>query len=152
MFGHSYGGYATAAILAQEPLFKAGVMADGHVDLVSAYGELSGNGFPVTVRWAETGQGGIGGSLWEQRQRYIENSPLFYLDRVVAPLLIVHGASDKAVPVSQADEAFVALRRLGKTVEYRRYEGEGHGVASTANLEDYWAAVIRWFDRYVKAN
>ena len=150
VFGHSYGGYATAAVLVQEPLFKAGVMADGPVDLVSWYGELSGNGFPVTVGWAETGQGRLGASPWEHRDRYIENSPLFFMDRVKAPLLIVHGASDQAVPVSQSDEAFVALRRLGKTVEYRRYEGEGHGVVSIANLEDYWAAVVRWFDRYVK--
>jgi len=55
-----------------------------------------------------------GGSPWEFRDRYIENSPLFYIDRAQTPLLIIHGDLDTAVPYEQAEEVFVALRRLGK--------------------------------------
>ncbi len=76
--------------------------------------------------WTETGQSRMGGTLWEKRDTYVENSPIFYLDRVTTPLLLVCGSEDN-VPRSQAEEVFVGLRRLGKRVELRRYEGRGTG-------------------------
>jgi dipeptidyl aminopeptidase/acylaminoacyl peptidase len=92
----------------------------------------------------------MGGTPWQYRDRYIENSPIFYLDRVTTPLLIIHGERDGAVPVWQGDAVFVGLRRLGKEVEYRRYAGEGHVIRAQANMRDYWSALIRWFDTHVR--
>ena len=68
----------------------------------------------------------MGGTPWEFRDRYIENSPIFFLDRIDTPLLIAHGGEDRTVSPFLGDELFVALRRLGKEVEYAKYEGEGH--------------------------
>jgi dipeptidyl aminopeptidase/acylaminoacyl peptidase len=92
----------------------------------------------------------MGGTPWEVKNRYLENSPIFYLDRVQTPLLILHGNRDGAVPIAQAEEVFVGLRRLGREVEYRKYVGEEHAPEGRENLIDYWNAVLRWFDRYVK--
>ena len=64
--------------------------------------------------------------LWTNRSRYVDNSPIFFLDRIRTPLLIIHGAEDQTVPVSAAEEVFVDLRRLGQEVEYARYRGENH--------------------------
>ncbi len=100
--------------------------------------------------WTEGGQGLMGGTLWEERQRYLENSPVLYLDSVRTPLLVVHGEDDDAFPVQLSDQIFVGLRRLGREVEYRRYPGEGHVIGGAENVIDYWRAAIRWFDRYVK--
>ncbi len=91
----------------------------------------------------------MGGDPWTFRDRYIENSPFDFLNRVAAPVLVIHGVEDQAVPTNQADELYVGLRRLGKEVEYRRYEGEGHVIAGLSNLEDYWSAMIRWFGRHL---
>ncbi len=93
-----------------------------------------------------------GGSPWQFSDRYIENSPVFYLDRVQTPLLLIHGTLD-VIPPTIAEEVFADLRRLNKDVMYAKYEGEGHwqGTFSYANQVDYLNRVIDWFDKYLKA-
>jgi dipeptidyl aminopeptidase/acylaminoacyl peptidase len=150
--GHSYGGYSTLSMIVQTTRFKAAVASAGPGNLVSLYGTLRDDGSSGMIGWSETGQGRMGGTPWEQRERYLANSPVLYLDRVQTPLLIVQGGLDQAVPAAQADEIFVGLRRLGKPVAYARYEGEEHwqGTWGRANVVDYWTRVLGWFDRYVK--
>ena len=77
---------------------------------------------------------------------------MFYLDSVQTPVLIVHGAEDSVVPSFLGDEIFVGLRRLGKEVEYAKYEGEGHSQISWSyiNQVDYLNRVIDWFDKHLK--
>lgn len=152
--GHSYGGYSTLSLLVQSPRFKAAVMRAGSGDLISGYGHLAPDGTNYGLAWAETGQGRMGGHPWEYRERYIENSPIFYLDRVKTPLLIIHGSNDDAVPAFLADQVFTGLRRLGKPVTYVRYEGETHweGGWDYANQIDALQRVIAWFDRHLKGN
>src|SRR5215470_10703316 len=94
--------------------------------------------------------GGMGGTPWQYRDRYIENSPVFFLDRVQTPLLITHGTKDVGVPIFLADQVFVDLRRLGKEVTYVRYKGEGHGFGKLANQIDYLNRLIAWFDEHLK--
>src|SRR5207302_8717014 len=69
---------------------------------------------------------------WQQPNRYMENSPIFSLNRVQTPLLILHGAADTTIPSFLADEVYVGLRSLGKTVEYAKYDGEEHSP-------EYWS-------------
>jgi dipeptidyl aminopeptidase/acylaminoacyl peptidase len=149
IFGQSYGGYATLSVIVQTDRFKAAAMSAGLSDLFSDYGHLGDSGADGSA-WAEAGQGLMRGTPWTETRRYFENSPIFFLDRVTTPLLILHGDRDTAVPVQQAEEAFVGLRRLGREVEYRKYIGEEHAPQGKENLIDYWSAVIRWFDRYAK--
>jgi dipeptidyl aminopeptidase/acylaminoacyl peptidase len=145
--GWSYGGYATLAMVTRDPRFKAAVMGAGFGDLFGVYGRLGSGGQLGGVMWAEQGQGLMGDTPWRVRDRYLENSPIWSLDRVETPLLILHGEPDA---VWLADAVFVGLRRLGKTVEYRRYAGEGHGINSNvANLRDRLTATLRWFDTYL---
>ncbi len=152
VMGHSYGGYSTLSLIVQSTRFRAAVASAGPANLVSLYGRLDAAGNNMGVGWSETGQGRMEGSPWQYRERYIENSPLFYLDRVKTPLLIVQGRLDHAVPEEQSDQVFVGLRRLGREVEYARYAGEEHwqGTWSAANATDYWNRVLRWFDGHLK--
>jgi dipeptidyl aminopeptidase/acylaminoacyl peptidase len=153
VMGHSYGGYSTLSVIVQSRIFRAAVARAGLYNLPGAYGDLGLQGSALNVQWAEGGQGNMGGSPWEQRSRYIENSPWFYLDRVETPLLIIHGSADERVPVHNADQLFVALRRLGKTVMYARYDGEDHSELywGYANRLDYCRRVIAWFDEHLKS-
>ncbi|RKU08258.1 hypothetical protein C6502_15560 [Candidatus Poribacteria bacterium] len=152
VMGHSYGGYCTLGLIAQTTRFKAAVVSGGTGNLISAYGAMRRDGSTYSLPWAETGQGRMGGTPWEMRDRYIENSPAFYLDRIQTPLLLLHGELDNAAPSFLADEIFVGLRRLGKWVMYAKYEGESHAPVDWeyANQIDYWNRIITMFDTFLK--
>jgi dipeptidyl aminopeptidase/acylaminoacyl peptidase len=153
VMGHSYGGYSTLALIVQTTEFRAAIVSAGKADLIASYGQMSGDGSAPEVGRAEAGQGRMGGSPWQYQSRYLENSPIHYLDRVETPVLLVHGELDTTVPVWLADQVFVGLRRLGKPVTYARYAGEDHwpGTWSHANVVDYWNRVLAWFDQYLGA-
>lgn len=145
VMGHSWGGYTVLALLVQTTRFHAAVMRGGMGDLPAMYGEMEWSG---TARGQILLEAWLGATMWENRSRFTDNSPVFFLDRVRTPLLIVHGGADSTVPPAAANEIFVDLRRLGQYVEYARYEGEDHVEAgwSYANQRDYLIRVLRWFD------
>jgi dipeptidyl aminopeptidase/acylaminoacyl peptidase len=151
VMGHSYGGYSVLSLIVQTKRFKAALESDGMGDLISAYGQMQRDGTAFQTSITEQGQGLMGGTPWQFRERYIENSPLFYFDRVETPLLIVHGAEDKTVAPFLGDQVFVTLRRLGKDVEYAKYEGEDHSPLNWnyANQVDFCSRMIAWFDKYL---
>ncbi len=151
VIGHSNGGYGTLSLIVQTTRFKAAVCEAGWGNRIGFYGQMSTDSSSWGVAHQEETTG-MGGPPWQFPNRYIENSPLFYLDRVQTPLLLVHGAEDNAVPSFLADEIFVGLRRLGKEVEYAKYEGEGHwqGTWGYANQVDYLNRIIDWFDKDLK--
>jgi dipeptidyl aminopeptidase/acylaminoacyl peptidase len=75
------------------------------------------------------------------------SSPLFRLDQIKRPLLIVQGANDVIVPQRESDQIVSALRKAGKEVEYILFPDEGHGISNWKNsltffrrLEDFLAA------------
>jgi len=148
VMGHSYGGYSTLALLAETTRFKAAVEADGMADLIGAYGEMDKDGTAFGTS-SETGQQLLGGSPWQMRDRYVENSPLFAFDRIETPLLVIHGGDDRTVAPFLGDEIFVCLRRLGKTVSYAKYLGEPHVPSALANQLDIGTRIVDWFDRYL---
>ena len=149
VMGQSFGGYGTLSLLVQTPRFKAAVMRFGLGSLIGIYGEMRKDGSAYAIGVLETGIR-MRGTPWDYRERYIENSPIFYLDRVQTPLFIVHGTEDSTVAPFLADEVFVGLRRLGKEAVYAKYAGEGHGLRSSANQLDYWYRVIEWFDKHLQ--
>jgi len=151
VMGSSYGGYSTLALIVQTPRFKAAIMKAGTGNLFSIYGEMGNDGsMNFGVGWAEDGQGRMGGTPWDLRERYIENSPVFYLDRVRTPLFIAQGTEDDTTAPFLSDEIFVDLRRLGREVLYAKYAGEGHGFWGHANTVDYWKRMIDWFDGHLQ--
>jgi len=152
--GHSYGGYTTLALIVQTKRFKAAVEMDGTGSLLSEYGEMDKDGTAFGVSHVEQGQGLMGGTPWQFRDRYIENSPYFYLDRVASPLLIVQGGEDTTTAPFLAGELYVALRRLGKEVAYAKYEREGHSPLywSSPNRVDLYRRVISWFDEHLRGS
>ena len=67
---------------------------------------------------------------------YRDRSPLTHAANVRTPMLILQGGDDPVVPKSQADNLVAALRRSGTEVEYRVYEGEGHGFSRPETIVD----------------
>jgi dipeptidyl aminopeptidase/acylaminoacyl peptidase len=145
--GHSYGGYSVYSLITQTQRFRAAVVSAGTANLLGAYATMIGG--TGLDEYVEAGQGKIGASLWEARERFIDNSPIFHFDRVRTPVLITHGARDAGVPVWSADEAFVALRRLGREVEYVRYLDEEHSEWSGGAKADVAARILKFLDEHV---
>jgi dipeptidyl aminopeptidase/acylaminoacyl peptidase len=152
VMGHSFGGYSTLALLVETNRFHAAIDASGFADLITNYAAMRRDGTAFGISIAEQGPGSLGGTPWTVRDRYIANSPVFYLDRIETPLLILQGGEDVTVDPFLAGELFVDLRRLGKEAEYARYDGEGHSPLywSYANQVDFCNRVIAWFDMYLK--
>ena len=146
VWGHSYGAYGVMALVTQTQTFRAAVAnAPYGINMTSTYvAEVNG------MNWCEGKQARNGGSLWEKRDTYIENSPFFAFDQVEAPVLVICGTHD--VPGSvNARETYLGLRRLGKRVEMREYQREGHITTnwSAADTRDYYESVFNWFDQYL---
>ena len=116
----------------------------------SAYGGIRwGTGISRSGQY-ENGQSRIGGSIWESPLRYIENSPLFWLDKVTTPLFIMNNDADDAVPWYQGIETFVGMRRLGKEVYFIDYNNDVHNPASRANQKDIAMRMQQFFDNKLK--
>jgi dipeptidyl aminopeptidase/acylaminoacyl peptidase len=152
LMGTSWGGYSTLALLVQTTRFKAGVMVAGFGDLFGFYGEMDEGGASLGVSILDEGNGRfqMPGPPWSFRDVYLENSPIFYLDRLETPLLIIHGTRDTNVAPFLGDEVFVGLRRLKKQATYVKYVGEVHGIHSHENQVDSFKRLLDWFDTYLR--
>ena len=146
IMGFSYGGYCTVGIITETTRFKAAICGGGLYNLTSVYGRLSKQGQSGSIGWAEGGQGRMRGSLWEQRQRYIDNSPIFHLDKVETPLFIYCGEGFGDFDYAQSGELFSGLRRLNKKATFAWYRGEGHHPLGwhPEHQADCWKRIIDW--------
>jgi dipeptidyl aminopeptidase/acylaminoacyl peptidase len=148
--GQSWGGYQTAYIITQTNLFAAAVPNAPVANMTSAYGGIRwGSGLARPFQYEKT-QSRIGGSIWEYPIRFIENSPLFHLDRVTTPVFFMHNDADDAVPWYQGIELFVALRRLGKEVYFISYNGDVHNPRKRANQKDIDMRMQQFFATKLK--
>lgn len=148
--GQSWGGYQTAYMITQTNIFRAAMAGAPVANMTSAYGGIRwGSGVARAFQYEKT-QSRIGGSIWEYPMRYIENSPLFFADRVQTPLLIMHNDGDGAVPWYQGIELFVALRRFGKEVYMFNYNGDDHNPRKRANQKDIDMRMLQFFGHHLK--
>ena len=148
--GHSWSGYQTAFAITQTKMFKAAVAGAPVANMTSAYsGIRHGTGVARQFQY-ETGQSRIGASLFAALQKYIENSPVFYADRIQTPLMIMFGDKDDAVPWEQGVEMYLAMRRAGKDVVFLQYEDEPHHLKKYPNKLDYSIRMMQYFDHYLK--
>jgi dipeptidyl aminopeptidase/acylaminoacyl peptidase len=158
LMGQSFGGFSTYGLITQTHRFKAAAALAGLSDLFSLYGQFDARlrytEFPqedVFMMWLfENGQARVGSPPWEDLGRYLRNSPIFYVQRVETPLLIIQGDMDY-VAMQQGEEFFNALYRQGKRAEFVRYWGEGHVLESPANIADMWNRLYAWFDQFLNA-
>lgn len=148
--GQSWGGYEVAYLVTQTNLFNCACSGAAVADMFSAYGGIRyGTGILREGQY-EHGQSRIGGSIWEKPLQYLENSPLFWLDKVKTPLLMMHNDKDGAVPFTQGIELFSGLRRLGKPAWMVSYNGEDHNLVERKNRKDWSIRLSQYFDYYLK--
>jgi hypothetical protein len=148
--GISWGGYETDFIITHSKLFAAALSASGVSDMISHYGDLFRGGVS-NQGGHELGQDRIGNTLWAGKTFYIENSPIFFADRVTTPLLMMNNKKDQVVHFSQGIEFFTALRRLGKKAWLLQYDNGAHGLwPNTREAMDYSIRVMQFFNYYLR--
>ncbi|MDP2042974.1 MAG: prolyl oligopeptidase family serine peptidase [Algoriphagus sp.] len=148
--GQSWGGYQVAHLITRTNMFKAAGAGAPVVNMTSAYGGIRwGTGMSRMFQYEQT-QSRIGGTLWEKPLYYLENSPLFTMDRVETPVLIMHNDADGSVPWYQGIEMFMALKRLDKPAWLLQYNGEDHNLVQRKNAKDLSVRLSQFFDHYLK--
>ena len=144
VFGPSYGGFMTLWMVTQHPeRVHAGVGQ-------SVLSHLATSVYSIE-HW-ESGRTDMAGAPWERTDYYRTNSPITQVDRVTAPLLLLHGEEDLTCRLIEAEMMFVGLRWQGKPVELVRYPEESHGFHRAGRLRTLWDShrrMLDWFDRYL---
>lgn len=148
--GHSWGGYQVAHLATKTDIFAAIESGAPVVNMISAYGGIRWwTGLSRQFQYEHT-QSRIGGTPWQYPMRYIENSPIFNIDKINTPILIMHNDADGHVPWYQGIEFFTALRRLGKTSWFLNYNKEPHWPLKMQNRKDFNIRMAQFFDYYLK--
>ena len=133
--GHSWGGYQSAYLVTQTDMFAAAEAGAPVSNMTSAYGGIRWESGLSRMFQYERSQSRIGKNLWESRDAYIQNSPIFFADRIKTPLLILHNDKDGAVPWYQGIELFMALRRLERP-SWLRVDSDA--TISQIELHEHW--------------
>ena len=148
--GQSWGGYQVAYLVTQTDMFKAGGAGAPVSNMTSAFGGIRWESGRSRQFQYEQTQSRIGSSMIDSLDLYIENSPVFFADKVNTPLLIMHNDNDGAVPWYQGIEYFMALRRLQKPVWMLQYNNEAHNLMQRRNAKDLSIRLQQFFDHYLK--
>jgi dipeptidyl aminopeptidase/acylaminoacyl peptidase len=148
--GHSWGGYQAAYLVTKTDIFKCAEAGAPVVNMFSAYSGIRWESGVMRQFQYEHQQSRIGGSIWEYPMRYFENSPLFSMDKVNTPVLILHNDKDGAVPWYQGIEMYGALRRLNKPTWLLNYNDEPHWPVKLQNRLDFQTRMQQFFDYYLK--
>ncbi len=148
--GQSWGGYQVAYLIAHTNMYAAAWSGAPVVNMTSAYGGIRWTSGMNRQFQYEKSQSRLGKNLWEAPELYIKNSPLFTIDKVKTPVVIMSNDQDGAVPWYQGIEMFTALRRLGKPVWLLNYNGDDHNLVKRQNRKDIQIREQQFFDYYLK--
>ena len=143
--GGSQGGYFTNWLIGHTDMFKAAVTQRSMSNLYSKYGVSD-------IGWSGDRHGMGGKDLWEDEDFIMERSPIRYAPRVTTPTLIIHSDQDYRCPLEQAEQWYVALKRLGVPAEMLLFHGENHELSRSgkpANRLVRLDAIQEWFKRYL---
>jgi dipeptidyl aminopeptidase/acylaminoacyl peptidase len=138
--GWSYGGYMTAWTLTQTNRFKALVVGAGLTDMYSMYAT---NDIPGTL------DGYFGAEPWNDTTEYRKRSAMTYIKNARTPTLILHGQADLRVPIGQAQELYVGLKKNGVPVQLVMYPREPHGLQEPRHQIDKMRREVEWIGRWI---
>jgi dipeptidyl aminopeptidase/acylaminoacyl peptidase len=142
VMGGSYGGFMVLSSITTYPdLWAAAVDIVGIANFVTF--------LENTGPWRRKLREAEYGSLENDREFLEQISPIHHVERITAPLFVVHGANDPRVPVGEAEQIVSALRERHVPVEYLRFEDEGHGLVKRANRLIAYPSIARFLDEHL---
>lgn len=147
--GHSFGGFEAAYLVTRTDVFKCANIGAGVVNMTYNYTAVRQNGAPCLFKF-ESEQYRMGKSLWEDKEGYISNSPIFNADKIHTPILIFHNDKDGAVPYTQGLDLFLSMRRLRRPAWLLNYKGGNHTLEELPAQKDFTIRLQGFFDHYLK--
>ncbi len=141
IMGGSYGGYMTFWTISQTDRFKAAIGSAAIADLFPFYGQTDIFHYFDNM---------FGVQPWEDPENYDRMSAARFSKNVTTPLLVVHGEEDLRVPITQGEEYYRFLKKMGKTVEFLRFPREGHGVDEPRHRLHLDREESKWMETYLK--
>lgn len=150
LIGFSHGGYETNFIATKSKKFKTYLAGGGNSDLVRSYFSYNYNFYSPFYFQYENGQYRMPASFVEDKELYINNSPVYFAEQVDAPILLWAGMRDQNIYWEQTMEFYLALKRNNKTVTSLFYPHEGHGFQKTESRIDIFTKVSDWIDYHLK--
>lgn len=139
--GGSYGGFMTNWVVTQTNRYKAAVTSASVSNLISFYG---------TSLYQDLIETEFNGLPWDNYALLWHFSPMAHIKNVTTPTLLIHGENDIDVPIGQAEEFYIALKKLGVPARFVRYPNEGHGFSQPKNRLHNNRQLLEWFDKYLK--
>jgi len=142
VMGGSYGGYLSMIAVTKAPeVWAAGVPI---VPFVNYFTEIE-NEDPVLREMDLATMG----DPKKDEARYRDRSPIFFVDQIKAPLLLLAGGNDPRCPKSETLQVVEAVKKRGGVAEYKIYENEGHGFARVENQIDAYKRVADFLKAHV---
>lgn len=141
--GASYGGFMTMLLATKTDIFAASLSHAGISNLSNYWG----------YGWwgyAYSGVASKGSFPWNNKELYVEQSPLYHADKINHPMLLIHGDSDTNVPVSESHSMYTALKLLGKDVELIEFKGQDHTINARKERLVWWNTTLAFFDKHLK--
>jgi dipeptidyl aminopeptidase/acylaminoacyl peptidase len=141
-WGASYGGYLCLMALTKEPsMWAAGVSIVGFFDWETEFATERG--------YLQAYDRKKMGDPKENPELFRDRSPVHFLDRLLAPLLMTASSRDVRCPPTESRAVVEKLRKMGKTVEYHEYPDEGHWPRKRKNLKDLYTRSARFLDEHI---
>ena len=146
IYGGSYGGYAVLAGLAFTPdLYACGIDYIGVSNLFTLMESFPPYWEPARKQWYE-----MVGHPEKDKELLKKASPLFHVDKIKAPLFVVHGANDPRVKQAEADQIVKKLESRGVKVPYLLKSNEGHGFRNEENIMEFYKLMEVFLENCLK--
>ena len=139
--GGSYGGQLANWLITRTDRFKAAIPTAGIANLVSFNYTAFYHDYLAVEFGAYPHEANTMDVLWER-------SPLRHVARVKTPVLILHGENDNDVPVSEAEQWYIALKDVGVDTVMVRYPREGHGLREPRHIVDAIDRSLAWYGKH----
>ena len=141
--GASYGGFMTMYLQTRTDIFAAAVSHAGISDVTSYWGEGFWGYSYNAIAAAES-------YPWNNRDLFVEQSPLFSAEKIKTPILLLHGSADTNVPPGESIQMFTALKILGAPVEYISVDGENHHISDYDKRIRWNNSIFAWFAKWLQ--
>lgn len=146
VMGGSYGGYMTNVIITKNNKFNAAISQRGISNMISMF-----NSSDIGFEYVYDYMGGI--SFWDDKEKYLDASPINFANEVKTPTLFIHGKEDRRCPFSQSVEMYSALKYFNVDTKMCLFENERHSLVKLgkpSNKIVRFNEILGWFDKYLK--
>lgn len=141
--GASYGGYMTLWLQTQTNIFKTAVDHAG----ISFIGSYWGQGY---WGYSYSAVASANSFPWNNKQLYVDQSPLFSADKVHSSILLLQGTADTNVPTGESIQFYTAMKLLGKTADLVEVKGQDHHIVDYKDRILWQNTIFAWFAKYLK--